>query len=108
MRAEDLVRVEVALRDALAKDAGVDEPGPDRVDAGAARRPRDAGRPGETDDAGLRGAVGRAAGTPARAGDRGDVDDAPPAGLEHQPARDLQAVEGAAQVRVDDVGPVLP
>ena len=63
--------------------------------------------PREREHPGLGGAVVRLARVGAHGDDRGDVDDPPPARLEHVVERAARAVEGAVEVGVDDGLPVL-
>ena len=57
---------------------------------------------GERDDARLGNAVGGALGAGAHTGDRGDIDNAPVAGIGHGPGRFLGAVEAAMEVDPED------
>src|SRR5438552_9928180 len=86
---------------------GLDEAGGHRVHGDGPRGHLPGDRLGEADEPGLaRGVVGlsRVAGQP---DDRRDVDDAAVALLQHGPQRRPRAVEGAAEVRVEDLVPLL-
>ena len=86
---------------------GVDDAGRHRVDGDALAPHLARERAREAEQAGLGGGVVRLARVAALGDDGRDVHDAAPAGLEHVVERAARAVEGAVQVDVDDVLPLV-
>ena len=90
----------------LAQHRGVDETGRHRVDGDAARAVLERQRFGEPVDRRLGRHVRRHVRLSRMRARRGDVDDAPPAGLDHVGQHRLNAVKDAVEVDVDHALPV--